>query len=85
MGRNGKIRFQTRSLSRLRFDLTCHMPDLPQRPLSLEFLLNGTDVGVLSLAEHGWTKTELDLRGFAPETSQNGIINAVFEIRADRT
>ena len=85
MGRNGKIRFQTRSLSRLRFDLTCHMPGLSQRPLSLEFLLNGASVGALSLTENGWAKTELDLRGVALERSEDGIINAVFEIRADRT
>ena len=85
MGRTGEIRFQTRSLSCLRFDLTCHMPNLTQRPLSLEFLLNGTSVGALTLTENGWTKTELDLSGVALERSKDGIINAVFEIRADRT
>jgi hypothetical protein len=85
MARTGTIRFQTRSLSRLRFDLTCHMPDLSERPLGLEFRFNGEPVGRLSLAQSGWTKMELDLRELAASEKKESVIDAVFEIRASRT
>lgn len=85
MGRAATIRFQTRTLSRLRFDLTCHMPDLSERPLGLEFHFKGRPVGRLSLAQNGWTKTELDLREMAAKESQKEIMDAVVEIRASRT
>ena len=85
MGRAGKIRFQTRSLSRLRFDLTCHMSELSERPLSLEFLFNGDRVGALSIAQNGWTKMELDLKEIAARDAKDDVIDAVFEIRASRT
>src|SRR5215813_10228591 len=35
MAQIGQIRFRTDSLSRLRLDLTCHMPELEQKPLEL--------------------------------------------------
>lgn len=85
MGRAGRIRFRTESLSRLRFDLTCHMPDLDQRPLHLEFLLNDSKVGTLTLAQNGWTKAEVDLREKTIPGSRDDATNVVFEIRADRT
>lgn len=85
MGRAGRIRFQTRSLSRLRFDLTCHMPDLSERPLGLEFLCNGKQADALSLAANGWVKIELDLREIAAGDRKENLIDAVFEIRATRT
>src|SRR3989442_80180 len=47
MARAGQIRFQTRSLSRVRFDLTCHMPKLAKGPLGLEFWLKDKTVGAL--------------------------------------
>ena len=85
MGRAGVIRFQTRSLSRLRFDLTCHIPDLKSRSLELKFLFNGEAVGALSLAENGWTKMELDLKEIAAREAKENVIDTVFEIRASRT
>jgi len=85
MGRAGTIRFQTRALSRLRFDLTCHMPDLTERPLALEFLLNGRRAGALRLEQTGWTKVDLDLRESAGSESSESVIDAEFEIRAERT
>src|ERR1700730_11410057 len=85
MGRAGRIWFQTRSLSRLRFDLTCHMPDLDSRSLSLSFLLNGAPVGALSLEQNGWTKKDLDLREIAARDTKENVMEAVFEIRASRT
>lgn len=85
MGRTGTIRFQSRSLSRLRFDLTCHLPDLSERPLGLEFLFNGEPVGGLSLTQAGWTKVQLDLREIAARDTKKDRLEAVFEIRAGRT
>lgn len=85
MGRAGKIRFQARSLSRLRFDLTCHMPNLSERALEIQCLLNGEPVGALSLAQNGWTKMEVDLREIAARGTKENVIDAVFEIRASRT
>jgi hypothetical protein len=85
MGRAGKIRFRSQSLSRLRLDLTCHMPDLPARPLALEFLYNGVPVGGLSLAENGWRQVELDLSQVARNSTKDRATDALFEIRASRT
>jgi hypothetical protein len=85
MGRAGTIRFQTRALSTLRFDLTSHIPDLASRPLELQFLFNGKSVGTLSLAQIGWTRTTLDLSEVVVKESEKEIIDALFEIRASRT
>jgi len=83
MARTGQIRFQTESLSRLRFDLTSHMPDLSERPLRLQLLLNGKQVAEISLSQNGWMKSDLDLRATIAELE--GVADFVFEIRADRT
>jgi len=71
-------------LSRLRIDLTCHMPDLNRRPLDLEFRLNGKSAGGLSLIQTGWLTAELDLSSVTPsggETTRDFDL----EIRAGRT
>jgi len=81
MARSGQIRFQTGSLSRLRFDLTCHMPELSTRPLNLEFRLNGQVVGGLCLIQNGWFAVQID-PGVAIPGGPEGFL---FEIRADRT
>lgn len=85
MGRAGTIRFQTRKLSRLRLDLTCHLPDLSAHPLQLEFLFNDERAGAMTLAQNGWTKMELDLTKLATRATNEEVIDAVFEIRASRT
>lgn len=85
MSASGTIRFQTRSLSRLGFDLTSHIPDLAGRPLALEFRFNGELVGAMALAQNGWTKMELDLKQLAGRIVIDDIIDAVFEISASRT
>jgi hypothetical protein len=85
MAATGKIRFQTRFLSRLRFDLTCHVPDLAARPLALTFRFNGKPAGSMQLVQNGWTKAEVDLRGLVEVEGPSGIIEAELEIRADRT
>ena len=85
MAGTAQIRFQTASLSRLRFDLTCHIPSLSERALRLEFLLNGERVGSLSLAQNGWMKSDLDLRAASQARAGENAREFVFEIRADRT
>ena len=84
MSKTGQIRFKTASVSRLRFDLTCHMPDLAQHPLGLKFVLNGETVRTFEVAQNGWTKIELDVKELAVRGVEERT-DFVFEIRADRT
>jgi SAM-dependent methyltransferase len=81
MARTGQVRFQTDSLSRLRFDLSCHMPELRKQPLDLEFWLNGQKVGGVCLIQNGWVTIEINL-GERMAPSAEGFL---FEIRAERT
>jgi SAM-dependent methyltransferase len=83
MARTGLIRLKTRVLSRIEFELTCHMPDVEWEPLHLEFRLNGHKLGVLEVATHGMQSVALDVPQIAADDS--GSINCLFEIRADRT
>jgi SAM-dependent methyltransferase len=85
MARTGQIRFQTDSLSRLRFDLTCHMPELTKQPLGLEFRLNDKNVGGVCLIESGWVKIEIDLGEAISGKSSSSSDGFLFEIRAERT
>jgi SAM-dependent methyltransferase len=82
MARTGQIRFQAATLSRLRFDLTCHMPDLTKQPLGLEFRLNDVKVGDLCLNQNGWVKVVIEVNE-APSGNRAELF--LFEIRADRT
>lgn len=84
MARVGQIRFRTDALSRIQFELTCHMPDLEKRPLVLEFLLNGEKLKALDLDKNGWVKIDLEV-GQELERDPAGLIDCLFEIRADRT
>ncbi|MCU1263781.1 MAG: hypothetical protein JWM21_99 [Acidobacteria bacterium] len=81
MARTGQIRFQANCLSRLRFDLTCHMPELAKQPLELEFRLNDENVGGVCLIQNGWAK--IDIKLVRPLSgSPEGFL---FEICAART
>jgi SAM-dependent methyltransferase len=80
MGARGRLRFRANSLSALRLDLASHMPDLRERPLGLELLLNGARLCALSLFRDGW----LELRAEVPgELGAGG--DYELELRADRT
>ena len=81
MARTGQVRFQTNSLSRLRFDVSCHMPELRKQPLGVEFWLNGQKVGGVCLIENGWVKIEVNLGDRMPPSPEGFL----FEIRAERT
>lgn len=80
MGRRARLRFRATALSALRLDLTSHIPDLRERPLGLELLLNGERLCALSLFHHGWLELRVEV---ADELSNAGDFE--LEIRADRT
>ena len=80
MGRQATIQLQTDSISKIKLDLTTHIPNLGNaEPLGLEFLLNGVSVCALSLINYGWL--ELELR--VPETVRRNRWD--LEIRSSRT
>jgi ubiquinone/menaquinone biosynthesis C-methylase UbiE len=85
MGTRGRIRFRARSLSKLRLDLTTHMPELDARPLGLEFLLNEERICALSLFRHGWLELEIDVQLETRHASLDAEAIFELEIRADRT
>jgi ubiquinone/menaquinone biosynthesis C-methylase UbiE len=82
MAKKGQIRFQARSVSRLSLDMACHIPDLGQRPLGLEFLLNDERLRSIELIGTGWMRIELEVEA-TQRTDE--LKEFVFEIRADRT
>ncbi len=83
MGQRGAIEFASARVSKLRLDLTTHMPDLETRPLGLEFFLNGERLCSLSLFRYGWLEMEIDV----PENLRLARAKELFkfEIHADRT
>ncbi|HMJ24720.1 MAG TPA: methyltransferase domain-containing protein [Pyrinomonadaceae bacterium] len=82
MGERGRVKFQTADISEITFDLTTHVPDIRERPLTLEVLLNGERLSHFSLCRHSW----LNLRVPVP-ASLAAAAGGVFEleIRSDRT
>lgn len=84
MRERARIHFISAPFSKIRLDISTHIPDVHARPLGLEFLLNGERVAALSLFRHGWLEIEIAL------TSDLSEVRAAarqweFEIRADRT
>jgi len=59
MGKEGSVRFQGKELSAINLDLTTHMPDVPERPLLLEFFLNDELLSSLNLIRNGWVHVDL--------------------------
>ena len=85
MKQRGAVVFQVWTLSKMRLDLTTHIPDLRERPLGLKVLLNSVCLCEFSLFRHGWLEVEFDV----PEEVWAGWDVAegrcVLEIIADRT
>ena len=83
MGQRGRVTFRAAKVSEIRFDLTTHLPDLNERPLGLEILLNSERLCALSLCRHGW----LQLRILVPDALSRAETGREFELelRADRT
>jgi len=83
MGTRSSIRFDAPSFSRLKLDLTTHMPELGSRPVGLQFFLNGLQVCAFSLFGYGWLEVQIDVgQEFVPE---DRVKHFKFEICADRT
>ena len=80
MGPRASINFPAASLSEIRMDITTYMPDLGERPLKLELLLNGVKLCAFSFWRSGW----FEVRVLVPEALS---ISSVFELefRANRT
>ena len=81
MGRRAGIRLEVGAVSKIRLDLTTHMPDLEANPLGLEFLVNGISLCSISLFKYGWLELEIDI----PKTIAQKDEKLNLEIRADRT
>ena len=76
MGRRATIQLQTDSVSKVKLDLTTHA-GLQEKPLRLEFLVNGVVLSAFSLLDYGWLEVEI----YVPESIQHKVD---LEIRADR-
>lgn len=82
MSKQGRIRFRASGLTALSLDLTTHMPDIRERPLVLEFLVNGERLSAFSLFRGSW----LHLQVLVPDSlcaDAGGEFE--LEIRSDRT
>ncbi len=76
MGRRGRITFPAKTISRISLDVTTHMPDLDERPLEVELLLNREAICALSLYRQGW----LELRIEVPEALSRPNAEGMFEL-----
>ena len=81
MGERSWLRFDASQFSKIRLQLTTHIPDLRTSPLELEFKLNGALIAGLCLFEYGWLEVEIDV----PETLTSGTTEFRLEIGASRT
>jgi ubiquinone/menaquinone biosynthesis C-methylase UbiE len=72
------LRFNAERFSKLRLQLTTHIPDLRTSPIELEFKLNGAPICGLCLFDYGWLEVEIDV----PETTDTEF---KLEISASRT
>ena len=55
------LRFEAEGFSRIRLQLTTHIPELRTSPMELEFKLNGEHICGLCLFEYGWLDLEIDV------------------------
>jgi SAM-dependent methyltransferase len=84
MGSQSRLQFKASSLTRLRFELTTHIPELKSRPIRLEVSLNNQLIGALSLIDYGWLELEFDLASACrDERAPENVFE--LEIHADRT
>jgi len=81
MGSRAKVSFVATRAAKIWFELITHVPDVQERPLQLEFLVNGEPVHELKLARTDWQKIELEIAGGANDQTAAYDL----EIRADRT
>ena len=82
MAQHARVRFTATELMGLSLDLTTHIPDVHERPLSLEFLLNGELLTTLQLNRRVWLHLSLHVPA---ELAAKSAGKYELEIRADRT
>ncbi|MFL6589235.1 MAG: methyltransferase domain-containing protein [Chthoniobacterales bacterium] len=58
--KRGRVRFQATEVSRIRLDLTTHLPELRLRPMEVTLSLDGAQIWSGTLFRYGWI--ELDVR-----------------------
>lgn len=75
------LRFSADRFSKLRLQLTTHIPDLRTSPMELEFKLNGVPICRLCLFDYGLLDLEIDL----PSASETPVTEFKLEITASRT
>ena len=75
------LRFEAGPFSRLRLQLTTHIPELRTSPMQIELQLNGVNLCELCLFEYGW----LDLAIDVPEAITRNNTDFKVEINTDRT
>jgi len=83
MGRRARITFPAKALSQIQMDVTTHLPDLGQRPLGVEVLLNGVKLCAFSLYRYGWLELSISVPASLSSSDNAHIFE--LEIRADRT
>ena len=83
MGRRATVSFPASSVSEIRMDITTHMPDLLERALGLELLLNGVKLCAFSLWRYGWLELNVPVPEALGDSNSSGAF--ALEIRADRT
>jgi ubiquinone/menaquinone biosynthesis C-methylase UbiE len=83
MGERAAVKFASTKTSKLRLDLTTHIPELETQPLGLEFFLNGERLCAFSLFRYGWLEVAIDVPDAFRHARSEGLFE--FEIRADRT
>jgi cyclopropane fatty-acyl-phospholipid synthase-like methyltransferase len=82
MSKQGRIRFSAPGLTAFSLDLTTHMPDIRERPLLLEFLLNGVRVSAFSLFRRSWLHLQVPVPDWLSAEAGGEF---ELEIRAGRT
>jgi SAM-dependent methyltransferase len=85
MGERSRLRFPAAALSKIRMDVTTHMPGLEERPLELEFFLNGHPLNSFSIFRPEWIELEIIIPAHVQSAVNpaDGIYE--LEIRANRT
>lgn len=81
MGERASVQFSAPALNAISLDLITHMPDLRDRPLVLEFFLNGTLLSRFSLVRRSWLRLLLPI----PESLRAKEKNFELEVHASRT
>lgn len=83
MSDRATVHFSAERISKIRMDLTTHLPDLDARPMGLQFRLNGELICAFSLCRYGWLELEMDVPERISENGRNG--KHSLEIRANQT